>query len=230
MIIDKFFCRAEIGDKIRYCLSITVLISQFKKQCNTLYLLIITVRPGPGTRKFYCKCTVNPYIWIYCSFPPAKGNLLSAQGSQLSCFQVKEICFQQRERGHVLESSHSSLENTQLRFLIIWGIAGICFDFTANLGMRDAGPQLYFREFFQALRWFYYYSRCVKDAASCVLKIYKGLRWFEYYSQFGELSIVLGSISWKAIDDKGRYIKEIYRKSLQIAQLSLWSLGHNYIQ
>ena len=40
----------------------------------------------------------------------------------------------------------------QLRFLIIWGIAGICFDFTANLGMRDAGPQLYFREFFQALR------------------------------------------------------------------------------
>ena len=59
----------------------------------------------------------------------------------------------------------------------------------------------------------------MKDAASCVLKIYKGLRWFEYYSQFGELSIVLGSISWKAIDDKGRYIKEIYRKSLQIAQL-----------
>ena len=160
MIIDKFFCRAEIGDKIRYCLSITVLISQFKKQCNTLYFLIITVRPGPGTRKFYCKCTVNPYIWIYCSFPPAKGNLHSAQGSQL-----------------------------------------------------------YFREFFQALRWFYYYSRCVKDAASCVLKIYKGLRWFEYYSQFGELSIVLGSISWKAIDDKGRYIKEIYRKSLLIAHL-----------
>ena len=59
----------------------------------------------------------------------------------------------------------------------------------------------------------------MKDAASCVLKIYKGLRWFEYYSQFGELSIVLGSISWKAIDDKGRYIKEIYRKSLQIAQV-----------
>ena len=65
----------------------------------------------------------------------------------------------------------------------------------------------------------------MKDAASCVLKIYKGLRWFEYYSQFGELSIVLGSISWKAIDDKGRYIKEIYRKSLQIAQASIGFLS-----
>ena len=183
MIIDKFFCRAEIGDKIRYCLSITVLISQFKKQCNTLYFLIITVRPGPGTRKFYCKCTVNRYIWIYCSFPPAKGNLLSAQGSQLSCFQVKEICIRLEEC--------TAVSGSHLK------------------GLRHNRRQP-----------FYYYSRCVKDAASCVLKIYKGLRWFEYYSQFGELSIVLGSISWKAIDDKGRYIKEIYRKSLQIAQLS----------
>ena len=67
----------------------------------------------------------------------------------------------------------------------------------------------------------------MKDAASCVLKVYKGLRWFEYYSQFGELSIVLGSISWKAIDDKGRYIKEIYRKSLQIAHLR-YRVKNNY--
>ena len=146
MIIDKFFCRAEIGDKIRYCLSITVLISQFKKQCNTLYFLIITVRPGPGTRKFYCKCTVNPYIWIYCSFPPAKGNLLSAQGSQLSCFQVKEICFQQRERGHVLRA-FGALRGFALTLLLIWGCATLvpscilenffklCVDFTT---IRDA--------------------------------------------------------------------------------------------
>ena len=139
MIIDRFFCLAENGDEIRYCLSITVLISQFKKQCNTLYFLIITVRPGPGTRKFYCKCTVNPYIWIYCSFPPAKGNLLSAQGSQLSCFQVKEICFQQRERGHVLESSHSSLEIPNkfplVPSCILENFFKLCVDFTT---IRDA--------------------------------------------------------------------------------------------
>ena len=64
MIIDKMFCLAEIGDKIRYCLSITVLISQFKKQCNTLYFRNLRsdlAWPFAGTLKTFLKAFSQQY-------------------------------------------------------------------------------------------------------------------------------------------------------------------------